>query len=106
MQYGAAVVFVVVNNSMYGTIRMHQEREYPARVFGTDLRNPDFAQLARAYGAHGAVVEKHSRLRTCFRGGGRIAGPGAARAAGRFRSDYDTRELERYSRERADRLGS
>jgi acetolactate synthase-1/2/3 large subunit len=57
VQYGLAVVFIVVNNDMYGTIRMHQEREYPARVIGTDLVNPDFAALARAYGAHGEAVE-------------------------------------------------
>jgi acetolactate synthase-1/2/3 large subunit len=50
-------VFLVVNNRMYGTIRMHQERRYPGRVVGTDLRNPDFVALARAYGAHGALVE-------------------------------------------------
>jgi acetolactate synthase I/II/III large subunit len=43
---------------MYGTIRMHQERRYPGRVVGTDLRNPDFVALARAYGAHGALVER------------------------------------------------
>jgi acetolactate synthase-1/2/3 large subunit len=42
---------------MYGTIRMHQERAYPGRVIATDLVNPDFAALARAYGAHGEVVE-------------------------------------------------
>jgi len=41
---------------MYGTIRMHQERHYPGRVSGTELRNPDFAALARAYGAHGETV--------------------------------------------------
>ena len=41
---------------MYGTIRMHQEREYPARVYGTDIVNPDFAALARAYGAHAETV--------------------------------------------------
>jgi len=56
VQYGANVVFVVIDNGMYGTIRMHQERQYPARVFGTDLVNPDFAMLARAYGAHGETV--------------------------------------------------
>ncbi|MGN5480757.1 thiamine pyrophosphate-binding protein [Cupriavidus basilensis] len=56
MQYGAPVVFIVVNNGMYGTIRMHQEREYPAHVLGTELHNPDFAALARAYGARGAIV--------------------------------------------------
>jgi acetolactate synthase-1/2/3 large subunit len=52
------VVLLVVNNGMYGTIRMHQERRYPGRVVGTDLRNPDFVALARAYGAHGALVER------------------------------------------------
>ena len=56
VQYGLAVIFVVVDNGMYGTIRMHQERTYPARVSGTDLVNPDFAALARAYGAHGETV--------------------------------------------------
>lgn len=50
------LVVVVVNNGMYGTIRMHQEREHPERVIGTALTNPDFAALARAYGAHGARV--------------------------------------------------
>jgi acetolactate synthase-1/2/3 large subunit len=58
VQYGLAVVFVVVDNAMYGTIRMHQERAYPARVYGTDLVNPDFAALARAYGGHGETVNR------------------------------------------------
>ena len=66
MQYGAAVIFVVVNNGMYGTIRMHQEREYPARVFGTELRNPDFVQLAQAYGAFGCLVEKTADFAPAF----------------------------------------
>ena len=57
MQYGANVLFLVVNNGIYGTIRMHQERAYPARVYATALSNPDFAALARAYGAHGEIVE-------------------------------------------------
>jgi len=52
------VVVLVVNNGMYGTIRMHQERHFPGRVVGTDLVNPDFAAYARAFGAHGAVVER------------------------------------------------
>jgi acetolactate synthase-1/2/3 large subunit len=58
VQYGANFVAVVVNNGMYGTIRMHQEREYPGRVFGTELRNPDFAAYARAFGGHGETVER------------------------------------------------
>ena len=57
VQYGAAFVALVVNNGLYGTIRMHQEREYPGRVFGTALKNPDFAAYARAFGAHGETVE-------------------------------------------------
>lgn len=56
VQYGAAIVYLVINNSSYGTIRMHQEREYPARVSGTALRNPDFAAMARSYGIAGERV--------------------------------------------------
>lgn len=58
VQYGAAVVVVVVNNGMLGTIRMHQEREYPGRPIATALQNPDFVALARAFGAHGERVER------------------------------------------------
>lgn len=58
VQYQAGVIILVFNNQMYGTIRMHQERDYPGRVSGTQLQNPDFAALARAYGAHGDIVEK------------------------------------------------
>jgi acetolactate synthase-1/2/3 large subunit len=56
-----AIVVVVVNNGMYGTIRMYQERHYPGRVVATALRNPDFAALARACGAHAETVE-HTEL--------------------------------------------
>ncbi|MEM5327196.1 thiamine pyrophosphate-binding protein [Paraburkholderia sp. JHI2823] len=56
MQYGLNVVFIVVNNAHYGTIRMHQERHYPNRVHGTQLTNPDFAAFAQSFGAHGEVV--------------------------------------------------
>ncbi len=58
VQYGLNVVTVVVNNGMYGTIRAHQERQYPERVSGTTLVNPDFAAFARAFGAHGETVER------------------------------------------------
>jgi len=57
VQYNAGVIFLVFNNGMFGTIRMHQEREYPGRVSGTQLHNPDFAALAQAYGGQGEVVE-------------------------------------------------
>jgi acetolactate synthase-1/2/3 large subunit len=66
VQYALAVIFVVVDNGMYGTIRMHQERNYPARVSGTDLRNPDFAALARAYGAHGETVSATAEFAPAF----------------------------------------
>jgi acetolactate synthase-1/2/3 large subunit len=56
MQYDLPIVILVVNNGMYGTIRMHQERHFPGRVVGTDLANPDFAAYARAFGAHGETV--------------------------------------------------
>ncbi|WP_238482316.1 thiamine pyrophosphate-binding protein [Noviherbaspirillum aridicola] len=56
VQYGAPALFIVFNNGAYGTIRMHQEREFPGRVSGTGLRNPDFAALAKSYGAHGESV--------------------------------------------------
>lgn len=65
-QYGANVIFVVINNGMYGTIRMHQERNYPGRVSGTELHNPDFAALAQAYGLHGEVVTATSEFAPAF----------------------------------------
>ena len=66
VQYQLAILFVVVDNGMYGTIRMHQERHYPARVSGTELRNPDFAALARAYGAHGETVLRTEEFAPAF----------------------------------------
>jgi acetolactate synthase I/II/III large subunit len=66
VQYGLRIVFVVVDNSMYGTIRMHQERTYPAREVGTTLVNPDFAALARAYGAHGETIERTAQFAPAF----------------------------------------
>ncbi len=66
VQYGIAVIFVVVDNGMYGTIRMHQERHYPGRVSGTDLVNPDFAALARAYGALGETVARTDEFAPAF----------------------------------------
>ncbi|WP_082543424.1 thiamine pyrophosphate-binding protein [Sphingomonas sp. Leaf339] len=58
MQSGASILVLVIDNSAYGTIRMHQEREFPGRVAATTLANPDFAALARAYGAWAETVER------------------------------------------------
>lgn len=66
VQYDLPIITVVVNNGMYGTIRMHQEREYPGRTSGTDLANPDFAALARAYGGHGETVERTEDFAEAF----------------------------------------
>jgi len=57
VQYELPIVVLLVNNGMYATIRMHQERQFPGRVIGTDLANPDFPALAEAYGGYGERVE-------------------------------------------------
>jgi acetolactate synthase-1/2/3 large subunit len=66
VQYGAAFVALIVNNGLYGTIRMHQEREYPGRVYGTSLQNPDFVAYARAFGAHGESVTRTADFAPAF----------------------------------------
>ncbi|MBU1358336.1 MAG: thiamine pyrophosphate-binding protein [Gammaproteobacteria bacterium] len=66
VQYDLPIVVIVVDNGMYGTIRMHQEREYPTRVIGTALRNPDFAAYARAFGGHGERVESTAQFLPAF----------------------------------------
>lgn len=76
MLHGLAPVVLVVNNNMYGTIRMHQERDYPGRVLATDLANPDFAAFARSFGAFGEVVERTGDFAPAFEralAAGRIA---------------------------------
>lgn len=66
MKYGLNIIFVVINNGMYGTIRMHQERNHPGRVSGTSLVNPDFAAYAAAFGAYGQVVETTEEFPAAF----------------------------------------
>ncbi len=56
VQYDSAIIVIVLDNSQYGTIRMHQERDYPGRVVATQLKNPDFAAMAVAFGGHGERV--------------------------------------------------
>lgn len=58
VQYDLPILVILLDNGMYGTIRMHQEREYPGRVSATMLKNPDFAAYARAFGGHGERVER------------------------------------------------
>jgi acetolactate synthase-1/2/3 large subunit len=66
VQYGLPIIVIVVDNGMYGTIRMHQEREYPGRVVGTKLQNPDFAGYARAFGGFGATIERTDEFAPAF----------------------------------------
>ena len=66
VQYELPVVCLVVNNGMYGTIRMHQERSYPGRVIGTDLVNPEFADYARSFGCYGETVERTAEFEAAF----------------------------------------
>jgi acetolactate synthase-1/2/3 large subunit len=66
IQYQLPIVVLVVDNGMYGTIRMHQERQFPGRVVGTDLVNPDFAAYAHAFGAYGETVERTEDFAAAF----------------------------------------
>jgi acetolactate synthase-1/2/3 large subunit len=66
VQYELPIIVIVVDNSMYGTIRMHQEREYPERVVATALKNPDFAAYARAFGGFGATVNATADFAPAF----------------------------------------
>jgi acetolactate synthase I/II/III large subunit len=76
VQRGIGLTIVVANNGSYGTIRHHQERSFPGRVIATDLTNPDFAALARAYGALGVTVAEEDELAPALRAA--LAHPGPA----------------------------
>jgi acetolactate synthase I/II/III large subunit len=67
VQYELPIIAIVVDNGMYGTIRMHQERHHPGRVIATTLRNPDFAAYAKAFGGVGATVEKTADFAAAFK---------------------------------------
>jgi acetolactate synthase-1/2/3 large subunit len=67
IMYDLPIVVIIADNGIYGTIRMHQERDYPGRVSGTYLRNPDFGAYARAFGGFGATVERTGDFPDAFR---------------------------------------
>lgn len=67
VQFGAKTIIVLLNNGMYGTIRMHQEKYYPEHVSGSDLKNPDFVALAKAYGYAGARITKTQEFENVFK---------------------------------------
>ncbi|ATE64178.1 thiamine pyrophosphate-binding protein [Rhizorhabdus dicambivorans] len=66
VKYRAAVIILIVNNGMLGTIRLHQERDFPGRVIATDLAGPDFAAIARGFGAHGETVRSTEEFAPAF----------------------------------------
>jgi acetolactate synthase-1/2/3 large subunit len=66
VQYELPIVVILLDNGMYGTIRMHQERDYPGRISATVLKNPDFAAYARAFGGHGETVERTADFGPAF----------------------------------------
>ena len=65
-QFDIPVIVLVIDNGMFGTIRMHQEREYPGRVSATDLKNPDFAAMAAAMGCHSETVHDTADFAAAF----------------------------------------
>lgn len=67
VRHGARPILIVCNNGMYGTIRMHQEKHYPGRVVATDLSNPDFSAMARAFGFEGFKIEKTADFAPVFK---------------------------------------
>jgi acetolactate synthase-1/2/3 large subunit len=66
VQYGLPIIVVIADNGLYGTIRMHQERDFPGRVVATELRNPDFAGYAQVFGGFGVKVEKTADFAAAF----------------------------------------
>ena len=66
VQYNLPIIVLIIDNGMYGTIRMHQEKHYPGRVSATYLQNPDFAAYARAFGGHGERVESTDQFAAAF----------------------------------------
>ena len=66
VQYALPIIVVLIDNGMYGTIRMHQERTFPARISATELKNPDFAEYARTFGGHGETVRTHEEFGPAF----------------------------------------
>ncbi len=87
VQYGLPVIVLVVDNGMYGTIRMHQERLFPGRVSGTDLVNPDFTAFAQSFGCFGETVDRTEDCRAGVRASSRVRLAGCRDAARRSGGD-------------------
>ena len=88
-------MIVVVDNGMYGTIRMHQERQFPGRVVGTDLVNPDFGAYARSFGAHGETVERTEEFPAAAGARARVRTARGDRSAHRPGGDHAANDAQR-----------
>ena len=99
VQYGAPFVTIIADNGMYGTIRMHQEREYPGRVSATDLRNPDFPAYARAFGGFGVSVERTEDFPEAFKQAQACGKPAIIRLGHRRRSHHADDDDRKNSRQ-------
>jgi acetolactate synthase-1/2/3 large subunit len=75
VQYDLPIIVIIVNNGLYGTIRMHQEREYPGRVIATELINPDFVAYAHAFGGFGVRVKRSAEFPAAFEAAQRSGKP-------------------------------
>lgn len=75
VQYGLNLIVIVVNNGMFGTIRMHQERKFPGRVSATSLNNPSFAEMAKSFGGFGVCVKQNEDFKTAFNDARKFDGP-------------------------------
>ena len=98
VKYDTNTKFIVVNNNMYGSIRMHQERQFPERPMATALTNPDFAQLANAYGIPSAVATSNDEFETVFAELAKAKGP----ALIEIRTDPNVSNPTRYHRRLAE----
>ena len=92
------IIVIVCDNGIYGTIRMHQERDYPGRVSATTLKNPDFAAYARAFGGFGVTVEKTADFPAAFQGGRSIRQAGDHSPQDRPRSDHADDDADQAAR--------
>ena len=98
IQYGLPIIALVLDNESLGTIRMHQEREYPGRVTATTLNNPDFAAMARSFGGFGATVEKTEDFAPAFIAARKVRPAGHHPCQVRYRRHFADDHAERHPR--------
>ena len=98
VQFDLPIIVIVCDNGIYGTIRMHQERDYPGRVSATTLKNPDFAAYARAFGGFGVTVEKTAEFPAALQGRGGVRQASDHSPQDRSRSDHADDDADQAAR--------